>query len=156
LHVLLGDAALGAGAGDEGDVDAQLLGELFGRRGGEDALAGGPRGGAGRRLGGSGGGGGGSRRGGRGGAAPPGGGVLARFADHGHGVQALGRAALGHRYLQQRAGGGGLDGVGELVGLNFEKGLALLDGVALVLQPFADRALGHGQAQLGHYDHFSH
>jgi hypothetical protein len=58
--------------------------------------------------------------------------------------------------MAENTGGRGLNGIGELVGLRLEEGLALLDLVADLLEPLADGALRHGQTQLGHYDYFSH
>ena len=61
-----------------------------------------------------------------------------------------------HEQMAQHAGRGRLDGIGKLIGLHVEEGLALLDLIAYFFQPFADSTLGHGKAEFRHNYYFSH
>ena len=68
-------------------------------------------------------------------------------ADHGfHGIQQLGDGAVRGR----------LDFVQHLFGFDLEQGFAGRDRVSLGLEPLLDRALGHGQTELGHDDFYCH
>src|SRR5581483_3543422 len=58
-----------------------------------------------------------------------------------------GRLPLRERDLQQHAREVGLDLLGDLVGVDLEERLALLDGLALALQPLADGAGLHPLAE---------
>ena len=90
------------------------------------------------------------RGGGRGGIA------LALRAYDSHGGQAGHRPARGDKYPQQHAGGSGLHVVRQLVRRDGEELLALLHRLALLLVPAFYRALGHGQAELRHYNLLCH
>jgi hypothetical protein len=68
--------------------------------------------------------------------------------DRAHGDGLIG---LGHDPRQGARGGRGHLGV-DLVGRDLDHALVTLDGVALLLQPFEDRSLGHRLAHLGHGD----
>ncbi len=65
------------------------------------------------------------------------------------------RPLLGHDAAQDAAGAGFDLGV-DLVRLDRRHGVALLDGVPLLLQPGDDLRFGHGDAQLGHLDRGGH
>src|SRR5699024_11092283 len=71
-------------------------------------------------------------------------------ADDGEGgADVDGLGLLGHDLLQGAGDGGGDLGV-DLVGGDLEEGLVDLDGVALLLEPLGDGALGDGFAEFGH------
>ena len=152
FDALLRYPAAGAGAGHLGQLHAELPCELLGRRRGHD-----PAGGRLRRR--SGLGRGRLRTGRRPGLRRAGqerGNVLARLTYDGHAGQAGQGLSLLRQYLQKCARGRGLYGVRELVGLDLEERLAFPDGLALGLEPAADRALRHREAELRHHYEFCH
>ena len=141
-HVALGDAAILAGAGNGGGIDAAFGGEFSNRRRQRRIRRRGLRSRS-RRGGGSGRGGGGL--GGRGGAAcaPPARAVvdLAEQRADGDGLAVLGRD------LAEHAGGRRRDFDGDLVGLELDQRLVHRDGVAGLLEPAADGGFRHGLAE---------
>ena len=141
-HIAFDDQAIGAGTGHGGNIDALALGG-HARAGGCEYAA--VRSGCGGFLGGRG---------------FPGGITGGEYsvdirtggADVGDGFGDRHHIALFIEELQHGAGGGGIHGDGELIGLHFEHGIAFLDFVAFAYQPFGDDALGHLQPLLGHDD----
>lgn len=159
LHVPLHHQAVRPGAGDGGDVHAVFLCPETGSGRGEDTLTGGVlhdrlRGGSGlggRCLGCSGGGG-----GSRSFTAQQAGDVLTGLAHDGDGLGDGDRVPLGMQDFQHGAGGGGIHGDGQLVGLHLKEGGALSGLLALFRQPLGDGALLHQKALLGHDNDRSH
>ena len=162
LHVPLHHQAVRPGAGDGGDVYTVLLRPQPGPGRGKHTLTGralhsgsgglrGRGGLSGRRLG--------CRRGGSGSgslSAQQSGDVLTGLAHNGDGLGDGDRVALGMQDFQHGAGGGGIHGDGQLVGLHLKEGGALSGLLALFRQPLGDGALLHQKALLGHDNDRSH
>ena len=83
-------------------------------------------------------------------AAQQAGDVLTGLAHNGDGLGDGHHISLAVNDLQKGAGGGGVHGDGQLVGLHLKKGLALGAGLSLFHQPFGNGAFLHQKALLGH------